>query len=36
MSDMERVMQGVIPYLMVDGADKAIACTASLKSTVAP
>ena len=25
MSDMERVMQGVIPYLMVDGADKAIA-----------
>ena len=25
MTDMERVMQGVIPYLMVDGADKAIA-----------
>jgi PhnB protein len=25
MTDMERVMQGVIPYLMVDGADKVIA-----------
>ena len=25
MTDMERVMQGVIPYLMLDGADKAIA-----------
>ena len=24
MTDMERVMQGVIPYLMIDGADKAI------------
>ena len=25
MTDMDRVMQGVIPYLMVDGADEAIA-----------
>ena len=25
MTDMERVMQGVIPYLSVDGADKVIA-----------